>query len=192
MAPPVWSILSEMEIYHQLAAPLVSIINRMPGRRTLSKRARLIVGVCGLALLLAFVLTSRPRISRTAIQLFAGTSCCGEYHSEVTGFILLNPLRNRTPEDLATNFLNDLKEGKCAETVPASVCRQGLVFSRPVLDWKLKNRRDYDDKVLLLYVIKGKYRTGVDVYPQDAWGEGVVELARTQDRWNIYGYGAYY
>jgi len=161
-------------------------------RQILNHRALTIIGICGVVVISAFMLASRPRISRTAIQIFADTSCCGEYHKEVTGLILLNPLRDRTPEVLASKFLDDLKDGKCRETVPAAICRQGLVFSRPVLDWKLRNRRDNDDNILLFYVVKGKYRTDVDIYPHDAWGEGIVELERAGNGWSISGYGVYY
>jgi len=156
----------------------------------MSKRLRLITALFAVALMLVVAVVSRPHISHSAVQLFADScSACGEYHEQVTGLIMLNPLRNRTPE---TQFLSDLKHGKCATQVIPAVCQQGLVNSRPLLDWKLRNRSDSNGQVSLFYVMKRKYRTGVDIYPQDAWGEGIVQVEDAGNEWNVSGYGAYY
>ena len=157
------------------------------------KRVRVVALVLTIICLVALAIAARPHFSRNAIQLFAERNCaCGEFHEEVTGLIVLNPLRERTPEMIAARFLSDLKDGKCAATVPPLVCQQGLTNSRPVLDWKLRNRSDANGKVSLFYYVKGKYRNDVDTYPHDAWGEGIVQVEQMGNSWKVYGYGAYY
>jgi hypothetical protein len=158
----------------------------------MSRRARWIGATCGVVLLSVFVTIARPRFTRTAVQLFADDCPCGDYHEDVTGLIALNPLRNRAPEDVAGRFLSDLRSGKCEPTVDVTTCHYGLVEARPLLDWKLRNRQDRTDKVSLFYVLKGRGRPGTDIYPHDAWGEGMVEVQRTGTQWRVSNYGVYY
>src|SRR5215470_2783289 len=49
------------------------------------------------------------------IHLFAETGCaCGDYHEEVTGWIVRNPLRDHAPELAASRFLDQLRRGQCS------------------------------------------------------------------------------
>src|ERR1700722_8019669 len=158
----------------------------------MTRRARVIGATCGVVLLSAFVAIARPRFSRTGVQLFADDCPCGDYHENVTGLIALNPLRSRAPEQLATEFLSDLRQGKCETTHEPRVCRYGLTEARPLLDWRLRNRHDSGNSVSLFFMIKGRGRPGRDIYPHDAWGEGMVEVELSGMQWSVSNYSVYY
>ena len=158
----------------------------------MSRRYRVIGAICGVVLLSVFVFIARPRLSRSAGQFFADYCPCGEYHIEVTGLIALNPLRNRVPEQTAAEFLSHLREGRCDATTDPTVCNYALVEARPLLEWRLRNRHDSGNTVALFYVVKGKYRTGRDIYPHDAWGEGMVQIEQSGTQWRVRNYGVYY
>jgi hypothetical protein len=109
----------------------------------------------------------------------------------VTGLIVLNPLRDRAPEKVATQFLHDLKNGKCeAKSVPW-LCKDALE-RRPILDLKLKNRKDLGNAVMLFYLFKGKFRPDRDINLEDAWGEGMVQVERIGTEWKVTNYGSRY
>jgi hypothetical protein len=109
----------------------------------------------------------------------------------VTGLIVLNPIRNRAPEKVAAQFLSELRNGKCeARTVPW-LCNDAFE-RRPVLDWRLKNRTDSGNKVVLFYLIKGKFRPDRDIDPEDAWGEGMVQVERVETVWHVTNFGSRY
>jgi len=129
----------------------------------MSRRARVTGVICGFVLLAVFVVVARTRFSRTAVQLFADDCPCGDYHEDVTGLIALNPLRNRAPEQLATQFLSDLRQGKCETTNDPSLCQYGLKEALPLLDWRFRNRHDSGNKVSLFYIVKGQHRPGRDI-----------------------------
>jgi hypothetical protein len=123
-----------------------------------------------------------------------GASCpCPTFHEEVTGLIVLNPLRDREPEKVASQFLADLRNGKCnadESTVPG-VCKAALE-RRPVLDLRLRNRKDASNAVVLFYLFKGKFRPDRDIDPEDAWGEGIVQVKRIGTEWRVTNYGSRY
>ena len=151
------------------------------------------MSVGGVLALSVVVLIARPRFSRSSIQLFGASCPCPTFHEHVTGFIVLNPLRDRAPEKLATQFLSELRSGKCnadERTVPG-LCKAALQ-RRPVLDLRLKNRKDIGDTVLLFYMFKGKFRPDRDTDPEDVWGEGTVQVERMGTEWRVTKYGSRY
>ena len=150
--------------------------------------------VAGGALALSVVIfMSKPRLSHNSLQLFAASCPCPTFHEHVTGFIILNPLRDRAPERAASQFLSDLRTGKCDadETTVPGLCHAAL-DRRPVLDLKLKNRRDESNTVTLFYLFKGKFRPDRDILPEDAWGEGMVQVERLGTEWKVTNYGSLY
>lgn len=56
----------------------------------------------------------------------------------------------------------------------------------------LRNRHDSANSVSLFYIVKGKHRPGRDIYPHDAWGEGMVEVERSGTQWRVNNYSVYY
>ena len=156
-----------------------------------SKASRLIVGAGGVLLLSTVIFVSQPHFSRSSVQLFAASCPCPTFHEEVTGLIVLNPLRDRAPERVATQFLSDLRNGKCeARTVPW-LCKAALE-RRPVLDLRLRNRKDVGNTVMLFYLFKGKVRPDRDIDPEDIWGEGMVQVERIGPDWKVTNYGSRY
>lgn len=60
----------------------------------------------------AFALLRTPVL----LHISAETDCaCGEYHEEVTGVTIRNPLRDTSPERSAGKFLEGLRNGRCTE-----------------------------------------------------------------------------
>jgi len=135
------------------------------------------VGCLAGALLLllggGYILNKKPIL----FHAFADTGCaCGEYHAEVTGLIVRNPFRDPLPEQSAARFLNELREGRC--TADASLCQYALDGHR-VSDWRLVNRHDNHDGVLLFYKLT-KYAALDKKYRLS--GEGFIEIVSTQGR----------
>ena len=98
----------------------------------------------------------------------------------------VNPFRDRSPEDTASRFLEDLRNGRC--TVNDTVCGYALERHR-ISDWRLRNRVDSGDHVELYFKLT-KY--GVTEPEHNLTGEGLVELARTSTAWSVVGYSAYF
>ena len=98
-----------------------------------------------LFLILAYALRQRPVL----LHILAETNCaCGEYHEQVTGLIVRNPFRDPSPEQSATRFLEEVRDGKCvSDTV---LCRYASNGHR-VSEWRLGIRRDLDQHVYLYY-----------------------------------------
>ena len=153
----------------------------------------LILGAGGVIALSVVVFISRPRFSRSSLQLFAASCPCPTFHQEVTGLIVLNPLRNRAPEKVAIQFLSDLRNGKCDadESTVSWLCKDALQ-RRPVLDLRLRNRKDVGSTVMLFYLFKGKVRPDRDIDPEDVWGEGMVQVERIGTDWKVTNYGSRY
>lgn len=140
------------------------------------------LALCAVALLLAAVVR-RPIL----FHFFADTGCaCGEYHDEVTGWIVLNPLRDRSPERRAALFLEALRNDKCV--AGDSICTYALENHR-VSDWRLESRVDHQGQVHLYYRFT-KY--GVTEPQYRLTGEGLLELARVEGAWKVTNYSSYF
>jgi hypothetical protein len=149
-----------------------------------ARRVTFVAGFLAIVFLLAFALRNTPVL----IHVFGETDCaCGDYHGRVTGLIVLNPFRDRLPEERAAQFLEETRKGRC--TVEASLCKYALNGHR-VSDWRLANREDRGGRVLLYY------RLAKSVFPEPIYhgltGEGVVEVKRTQNEWTVVSYSSYF
>jgi len=134
-------------------------------------------------LVLAFSLRRTP----VRLRALADTGCaCGEYHAEVTGLVVQNPFRDRSPEDTASRFLEDLRNRRCR--VSDAVCEYALQLHR-ISNWRLRNRVDSGNQVELYYKLT-KYGEAKPEY--NLTGEGLVELTGTGTAWNVVGYCAYF
>jgi hypothetical protein len=144
---------------------------------------RAVAGTLVLFLGVAHTLRQRPVL----IHVFADTDCaCGEYHEEVTGLIVRNPFRDSSPEQSAATFLEELRNGRCA--VNASLCQYALDGHR-VSDWRLANRQDRGNRVLLYYKLT-KYAASSPEYRLS--GEGLIGIVRTQGGWTVWDYSSYF
>ncbi len=133
-----------------------------------SRVSKLMLGAGAVLALLVFALISKPRFTRSSVQLFGPSCPCPTFHEEVTGFIVLNPLRDRAPERIASKFLSDLRNGKCDadESKIPWLCNDAL-GRRLVLDLRLRNREDVGNTVMLFYLFRGKFRPGRDTNPEE-------------------------
>jgi hypothetical protein len=60
------------------------------------------------------------------------------------------------------------------------------------LDLRLRNRKDVGTAVILFYLFKGKVRPDRDTFPEDAWGEGMVQVEHIGTEWKVTNYGSRY
>lgn len=159
----------------------------------MSKRFRILLAVFGVVIVAVALFIARPRVSATSIQIFPETDCaCSDYDEDMSGVIFLNPLRDRSPESAADVFLRELANQKCSPTIDSGLCRYALEQARPVVDWKLVNRRDQGKRVSLFYHLKDKVENGAGVNSQDLWGQGMVEVDSTNGQWKVASFGAVY
>jgi hypothetical protein len=144
---------------------------------------RCVVGATVLVLLLlGFALGHRPVL----LHLFAETDCaCGDYHEDVTGWILLNPLRDRSPEQTANSFLRGIQEGHCM--ADPAVC--GYAMEHRASEWQLATRQDRGGRVSLYYQLT-KY--GVKESQHRLTGEGMITVQELSGTWRIVDYSAYF
>jgi hypothetical protein len=128
-------------------------------------------------------------ISRKPVlfQVLADSNCaCGDYHQDVTGLIALNPFRDRSPENAAGTFLENLRNGRC--TADTSICRYALDNHR-VSAWRLANVRNVGNRTLLYYKLT---KFGSDEAKYRLQGEGLIEVIHAQDGWTVANYSSYF
>ena len=179
----VIGILQQLKNRSTLALLASEESGRIAHMRSGLLRRFLLMSAAALLVILAFALWRKPVL----LHVLAETGCaCGEYHAEVTGLVVRNPFRNRSPERTASLFLEDLRNGRCK--ADDAVCGYALERHR-ISDWRLRNRVDTGDHVELYYRLT-KY--GVTEPEYKLTGEGLVELARTGTAWRVVGYSAYF
>jgi hypothetical protein len=120
----------------------------------------------------------------------AETDCaCGEYHADVSGFFIRNPLRDPSPERVASSFFQDLRAGRCPLNAAVEACRYAQ-DGHLVSDWKLMNRRDEPDRSLLFYKLT---KRGEEFDPKYRLsGEGLVEVATSAADAHVIMYSSYF
>jgi hypothetical protein len=148
--------------------------------------SRFIVSLAGALILflgVAYALRHKPVL----FHILAETGCaCGEYQEGVTGLIVRNPFRDATPEKSAAKFLEELRDGRCV--ADPSLCHYALHRGR-VSDWRLANRQDRSDRVLLYYKLTPYPETELK---HRLSGEGLIEVVRAQSGWAVASYSCYF
>ncbi len=120
-------------------------------------------------------------------HVFGEHDCaCGDFHDQVTGFVVWNPFRDRAPERATDNFLNDLRANRCSG--PDDLCRYALPNHR-ISDWTLAYRENLPAGVRLYYKLT-KYGTSDRAY--HLTGEGSVFVRRAGARWEVTWYSSYF
>jgi hypothetical protein len=183
---PMWMELD----YVPASAGLGLLVGALVGLVAGSARTRprfLIVALLAVPALAAGVtflpLTNGPVL----LHVFGQGDCaCGDYHEKATGIVIWNRYRERLPEKVAHTFLVDLRAGRCS--AEPAVCDYAVNRHR-VSDWRLVNRHDAGDSVVLYFKLT-KYGTADAAY--DLTGEGVIELRRNGTAWAVRNYSAYF
>ncbi|MGO9130649.1 MAG: hypothetical protein ACLQIS_13075 [Bryobacteraceae bacterium] len=100
--------------------------------------------------------------------------------------VVLNPLRDRSPEYAANGFLADLRAGNCS--VSRELCAYALPEHR-VSNWQLANREDAADSVALYFKLTKHGES-------DPWynltGEGAVYLRKHTTGWSVTFFSSYF
>lgn len=125
-------------------------------------------------------LTGIYRFTRPVLFHWPGECVCTDYSSEVEGFTVWNPLRNREIERSADHFLEDMRSGKVsafAESQLSAKFLSGEIPHTPILRWELKDREDHGDRVVLYYMY---YFT---LEASDTGGEGILEMKLENGMW---------
>jgi hypothetical protein len=145
----------------------------------------------GLALtvLVAFLFWRRHN-GIVLLHAFADTRCaCGDFHDEVSGVNILNPLRDRQPERAAEQFFQEAAHGRCSARYDAGLC-QYYEREAPIKGWKLVNAISKDDGIDLFYKLDSSKKDRVS---HTAWtGEGCVHVNREAGGWRVSWYSAYF
>ena len=151
------------------------------------KRTPLAVAGClALAVVtLAAVLLAR-RTPVLVHLLGEGDCACGDFHAEVTGIAVWNPLRDRGPEDAAVAFLSGLRNGRCSGS--RDLCSYALPRHR-ISDWQLRNRRDTGGEVTLYFYLT---KFGVSDPAYNLTGEGAVGVRKHSRGWAVTYYSSYF
>jgi hypothetical protein len=122
------------------------------------------------------------RFTQPVLFHIPGDCVCSDYSDRVDGFTILNPIRSRTPERIADDFLADLRDGRASSYATPQLVSE--VRSRSEgprhLKWSLRYREDFGSKVLLYY---GLDDTGTADLPLEYGGEGMIEVDRINGVW---------
>jgi hypothetical protein len=106
--------------------------------------------------------------------------------------LILNPLRNKEPEQSAEQFLSSLKSGLCKDAFAAMpIQEEGKSAwieeeqAHPLKDWIMTNRVHNRGKIELVYLVR---RDDYDFY-----GSGITLYLEKQDsNWRVTEFVAYY
>lgn len=159
------------------------------GRKDIVKRPRTIpIWASRMAVLVVCIIgvsaiSNRPVL----VHVFAEWDCaCGDFHDKVTGIAILNPLRDRHPEQVADAFLKGLQANHCE--ADDEICEYALPRHR-ISDWRLVNRADNADTVKLYFQLT-KYGTSGPGFSLS--GEGMILLVKGTTGWQVTNYSSYF
>jgi hypothetical protein len=106
-------------------------------------------------------------------------------------YCLLNPFRDKAPENVAQTYLNKLREGRI-EVVSPYVGESRYILEKekewPIQSWRVGNREDDADKSELMYWVKRG-----NGYSKGGYEEEVrFTIARSGSSWEVKSFGAVY
>jgi len=151
-------------------------------------RGGLILGLTLFLLVISLFWIKRKNLM--LVHVFSDTSCaCGDFHEEVSGLNILNPLRDRQPERAAEEFFHASSTGRCPTLYDTGLCQYSETQGS-VRGWKLVNAKRSSDGIDLFYKLDSSRRASTS---QPSWtGEGCVHLIRIAGVWRVASYGAYF
>jgi hypothetical protein len=150
-------------------------------KRNLRKASQILaLPVIGLAALL-FLLRSRPVL----LRIPPDDTIRPRY------YCLLNPLRDRAPENVAESHLNELREGR-VEIISPYIGENKYLLEKekewPIQSWRVGGREDAADKSELMYWVKRG-----NGYSKGGYEEEVrFTIVRSGGSWEVESFGAIY
>lgn len=119
------------------------------------------------------------RFTRPVLFYIPSDCACTDYSDRVQAFVILNPFRNRAPEQAADGFLADVRDGKRSTHATQQLASE-MENARRRLQWHLQFRENQGNRVLLYYKLDNSgAASGVSEYG----GEGMIEVDRISGVW---------
>ena len=148
-------------------------------------RLTLLFSLCVLGPL-AWMLASKPVLFHSHLLSTADDRSCGEYQDKEPGIPILNPLRPRSPERFADEFLRAASKGECLPGLSEGMCRFVTRERLPASAWRLVDRVDIAKAVYLFYRLESP-----ELERRRRYGclMAQVKLEQLADTWKISGYG---
>ena len=129
------------------------------------------------------LIARRPILANT---LGEWDCACGDMLIKTTRHVIWNPLRDRTPEIIANEFLTNLRAGNCS--ISREWCADALARHR-FANWKLSYRED-SGAMVSLYFKLAKYGSPDSAYNQGS--VGAVSLQKGTTGWVVVDYSYYF
>lgn len=122
------------------------------------------------------------RFTRPVLFYIPSDCNCSDYSDRIDGFAVLNPFRNRAPEQAANGFLSDLRDGRESHYATAQLVSElrGPSGGTRRLQWRLKFRENKGDRVLLYYQLDA---TGAADIALEYGSEGMIEVDKIKGVW---------
>ena len=106
-------------------------------------------------------------------------------------YCLLNPFRNKAPENVAETYLNELRAGRVeviSSYIGSNTYIPGKERQWPIQSWRVGNREDNGDRSELRYWV-----TRGNGYSKDGYEDEVrFALVRSRDKWEVTSFSAIY
>ena len=106
-------------------------------------------------------------------------------------YCLLNPFRDRAPENVAETYLNKLREGQ-VDVISSYIGANKYIPEKekqwPIKSWRVGNREDASDKSEIMYWV-----TRGNGYSNSGYEDAVYfRLLRSGDSWELKSFSAIY
>lgn len=106
-------------------------------------------------------------------------------------YCLLNPFRNKAPENVAEKYLNELRAGRVDVISPYIGANENIPAKEkqwPIQSWRVGNREDVSDKSEIMYWV-----TRGNGYSKSGYEEAVYfRLLRSGLGWEVKSFSAIY
>jgi len=106
-------------------------------------------------------------------------------------YCLLNPFRDKRPEDVAEAYLNKLREGQ-VEVISLYIGENKYIPERekewPIQSWRVGDREDATERAELMYWVRRGNGYSIDGYEEEVR----FTVVRSGGRWEVKSFGAVY
>jgi len=159
--------------------------------QSLTRRTKLLaIGLAVIAGCSLWCGLSGPVLLHTHLLTSQDDSCCGDVYELSTGLTVFNPIRSRSVEKIAEEFLRAAYRGTCSPGIDPGLCKYVTTHGLPSPYWKMMYRSDSIDRSKLYYRLQGSTPDFAAEYGGCAVAG--VDLRRTAKVWKVISYGSGY